>query len=67
MLFLKQEITRMRRLEKTQLELKEGNGEVYEVLAIWDSAVYKKKLESSQLSRLYYLVLLKVYFKEKNI
>ena len=49
-----------------QLEFEAGNDKEYKVDGIWDSAVYAKEL-AKQLLGLYYLVLCKIYRKEKNI
>ena len=49
-----------------ELELKAGNNKEYKVEAIWDSAVYARKLESGYLQGLYYLVVWKGYPKEEN-
>lgn len=40
--------------------------EEYEVEAIWDSAIYTKKLNSNYLLGLYYLVSKRDYPKEEN-
>ena len=40
----------------TKLELEAGNSKDYKIESIWDGAVYASKLESGQLSGLYYLV-----------
>ena len=68
MSLLEQDTTKKERVEEwvKKLELKAGNTEEYEVKAIWDSAVYVRKLESGQLPSLYYLVAWKRYPQEKN-
>ena len=38
------------------MKFKANNNEKYKVEAIWDSAVYAKKLEINYLLRLYYLL-----------
>ena len=50
-----------------ELKLKAGDSKKYKVKAIWNNAVYARKLESDQLSSLYYLVAWKKYPKDKNI
>ena len=47
--------------------LKVGNNDKYKVESIWDNAVYAKVLTIGQLSKLYYFVLWKGYFKKENI
>lgn len=49
-----------------QLECKANNNEEYKFEDIHDSAVYRKKFKTNYFLRLYYLVLWKSYFKEKN-
>ena len=55
--------------EVGQIEFNAGNDNSgkYKVEAIWDSAVYARKLELGHLSSLYYLVSWKEYPEEKNI
>ena len=50
----------------TQLEFEAGDDTKYKVEAIWDSAIYAKKLEAGHLPGLYYLILWKGYPKEEN-
>ena len=52
---LEQNTTRKERVDKRvkDLELEAGDRKKYKVEAIWDSAVYTSKLESSQLLGLY--------------
>ena len=50
----------------TELEFDAGNRKKYELEAIWDSAVYRMKLELGHLPSLYYLVAWKGYLEEKN-
>ena len=53
---LEQNTTKKEWVDKQVTELKAGDGKEYKVEAIWDSAVYANKSESSQLPGLYYLV-----------
>ena len=55
MLLLKQNTTRKEQIDKSITKLDADNGEKYKVEAIWDSAIYAKKLKS-HLLKLYYLV-----------
>ena len=48
-----------------ELDASNDSGE-YKIEAIWDSAVYAKESESSNLPDLYYLVSWKKYLKEEN-
>ena len=68
MSLLEQDPTRKEQVDKQvmKLELKAGNSKEYEVETIWDSTVYTSKLESGQLSSLYYMIAWKGYPKEKN-
>lgn len=43
-----------------------GNNDKCKVERIWDNAVYAMVLSIRQLSKLYYFVLWKGYFKEEN-
>ena len=66
---LEQDTTGKRRVDEATSQLKfegNGNGEKYEVEAIWDSAVYAKELKGGHLLGLYYLVSWKSYLEEKN-
>ncbi len=67
---LEQDTTRKGRVDKTTSRLEfenKGDGKGYEVEAIFDSAVYAKKLDSGHhLPDLYYLVSWKSYPKEEN-
>ena len=66
LLLLKQDITKKKRMDKNVTELDAGdNSKEYKVEIIWDSAVYAKK-SKNHLSKLYYLVAWKNYFKEEN-
>ena len=60
--------TRKQRVSKKVPELDASNkdSKKYKMEAIWNSAVYANKLESSHLSGLYYLVAWKGYSKEEN-
>ena len=49
-----------------KLNASNKNNEEYEEEAIWDNAVYMEKSELGQLLGLYYLIVWKGYFKEKN-
>ena len=52
---------------KTAIKLNEGNSKEYKVKILCDNEIYAKKLDSSyHLLGLYYLVLWKGYFEEKN-
>ena len=55
---LEQDTTRKERVDERvkELELEAGDSEEYKIEAIWDSAIYASKLESGQLSGLYYKV-----------
>ena len=55
-------------MNNTQLDLefKVGKDKKYEIDDIWDNAAYAKESTTSQLPRLYYLVLWKSYFEEEN-
>lgn len=68
MSLLKHVITKEKQVEKNiiQLKFEADNKEKYKVKEIQDSAVYGKKSEN-YLPRVYYLILWKVYYKEKNI
>ena len=57
MLLLKQDTISKGQVEETKLKLDVGNGEEYKVEAIWDNALYARKLELDYLPGLYYLVL----------
>ena len=67
MLLLEQDITRKERVDEkiTELDFEAGDSKKYKVEAIWDSAVYARKLEGHLLG-LYYLVAWKGYLKEEN-
>ena len=67
-LLLEQDTTRKGRVSKEvpKLNVSDKDSEEYKVEAIWGSAVYANKSESSNLPGLYYLVLWKGYPKEEN-
>ena len=65
MSLLEQNITKKERVEKVPELDASDNSKEYEVEAIWDSAVYTRKLEG-HLSGLYYLVAWKDYSEEEN-
>ena len=69
MSLLKQDTTKKGRVDKnnvTELDAGNNKGGKYKVKAIWDSAVYVKKSESSYLPGLYYLVFWKSYLEKQN-
>ena len=67
MLLLEQNTTKKEQVEKIpELDANNDNSKKYKVETIWDSAVYINKLKSYHLPGLYYLVIWKSYFKEKN-
>lgn len=69
MLLLEQDITRKKRLNRNnvkKLDASNNKGKKYKIEAIWDSVVYKKELDWGHLAKLYYLIYLKKYFREKN-
>ena len=65
---LQQDTTRKERVDKnvTELDFEVNNSKEYKVEAIWESAIYAKKLEG-HLIGFYYLIAWKDYPKEKNI
>ena len=66
---MEKDTNRKREVDKktSQLEFKDnGKGEEYEFEAIWNSAVYAKDLESSQLSGIYYLISWKGFLEKEN-
>ena len=68
MSLLEQDITKKERMDKkvTKLELEAGNSKEYKIEAIWDSAVYAKKVKGN-LPSPYYLVAWNGYPKKKKI
>lgn len=48
-----------------ELKIKASDSKKYEVEAIWDSVVYRRKIKD-HLPELHYLILWKNYFKEEN-
>ena len=66
--FLKQNTTKKGRVSKEVLEWDACNkdSKEYKVKIIQDSAIYANKLESSDLTSLYYLIAWKSYTKEEN-
>ena len=70
MSLLEQDTIRKGQIDKnniTKLDIDNNENEEYEVEAIQDSAVYAKESKSGyHLPKLYYLVSLKEYLKEKN-
>lgn len=67
MLLLEQDTTKKKRVnKKLEIELKASDDIDYEVKAIWDSAVYTKKLVMGYLPGLYYLRFWKGYHKKEN-
>ena len=44
-----------------------SNNEKYKIKAIWDNAIYVKKLASNHLPKLYYLLLIKYCLEKKNL
>ena len=63
---LEQNTTKKRRVDKKAMKLNAGNNEEHEIEAIWDSAIYAQKSESSHLPGLYYLLFWKGYSKKEN-
>ena len=64
---LEQNITKKRQVNNMQLKFEDGNNEKYKVNDILNSVVNANKSITEQLLRLYYRVLCKNYFEEKNI
>lgn len=48
------------------IKFKASNNEKYKIEAIYNNIIYIKKLKVDYLPSFYYLVLLKIYLKEKN-
>ena len=67
-LLLEKDIIKKKCIDENMIKLDAGNknSKEYKVKTIWDSAVYAKKLKSSQLPGFYYLVVWKSYSEEKN-
>lgn len=56
---LEQDTTRKRRVEETQVELNVGNSKEYKVEAIWNNAVYAKKVGVQSFTRALLLGIIK--------
>ena len=65
---LEQDTTRKEQVEDnmTQLEFETGDEAKYKVEAIWNSAIYARKLQAGHLLGVYDLILWKDYPKEEN-
>lgn len=68
MLLLEKDTTWKKQVDKimSQLEFEENSNKKYKVKVICNSAIYTKKLKSSYLPGLYYLVLWKNYSEKKK-